>query len=194
MVSFQSLPCYPQANWALWFPGRWVCIRSRTLWFSPMNSPVRLGFSPAATTPTGFYGQRFWGFISPCLNPGLHGLSHSSFVPPHLSACECEMPSPPAAASPTLSSSCCPASSLGPLHPAAISTPPTALDECFFNSLFVRLSYSLIFWLFWLFFVFKFVVVLLLVVQGGTVCLPAPSSWHLGWKVFFSVSFFLFLG
>ena len=46
-----------------------------------------------------------------------------------------------------------------------ISAPPTSLDECFFfNSLVVGLPYSLIFWQFWLFFVFKFVVVLLLVV------------------------------
>ena len=59
-----------------------------------------------------------------------------------------------------------------------VSTPPTSLHECFFFiSLVVRLLYSLIFCQFWLFFVFKFVVVLLLVVQGGTVCLPTPSSW-----------------
>ena len=46
-----------------------------------------------------------------------------------------------------------------------ISTPPTSLDECFFfNSLVVRLPCSSIFCQFWLFFVFKFVVVLLLVV------------------------------
>ena len=58
------------------------------------------------------------------------------------------------------------------------SAPPTSLDECFFfNSLVVGLPYSLIFCQFWLFFVFKFVVVFLLVVQGGTVCLPMPSSW-----------------
>ena len=25
--------------------------------------------------PHSFYSQRFWGFISPCWNPGLHGLS-----------------------------------------------------------------------------------------------------------------------
>ena len=43
--------------------------------------------------------------------------------------------------------------------------PPTSLDECsFFNSSVVGFSYSSIFWQFWLFFVFKFVVVLLLVV------------------------------
>ena len=51
-----------------------------------------------------------------------------------------------------------------------VSTPPTNLDECFFfNSLVVGLTCSWIFWQFWLFFVFKFVVVLLLVVQGGKV-------------------------
>ena len=59
-----------------------------------------------------------------------------------------------------------------------ISTPPTSLDECFFfNSLVVRLPYSSIFCQFWLVFVLKFIVVLLLVVQGGTVCLPMPPSW-----------------
>ena len=59
-----------------------------------------------------------------------------------------------------------------------ISAPPTSLDKCFFfNSLVVRLPYSSIFWQFWLFFVFKLVVVLLLVVQGGKVDLPVPPSW-----------------
>ena len=59
-----------------------------------------------------------------------------------------------------------------------VSAPPTVLDECFFfNSLVVRLPCSLIFCQFWLFFVFKFVVVLLLVVWGGPVCLPMPPSW-----------------
>ena len=43
-----------------------------------------------------------------------------------------------------------------------ISKTPPDPDECFyFNSLVVRLPYSLIFWQFWLVFVFKFVVVLL---------------------------------
>ena len=58
-----------------------------------------------------------------------------------------------------------------------VPTPPTSLDECFFNSLVVGLPYSLIFWQFWLFFVFKFVVVFLLVVQGGRVYLPTPPPW-----------------
>ena len=59
-----------------------------------------------------------------------------------------------------------------------VPTPPTCLDECFFfNSLVVGLPYSLIFWQFWLFFVFKFVVVLLLVVWGGKVYLLMLLSW-----------------
>ena len=40
----------------------------------------------------------------------------------------------------------------------------------------VRVPYSSIFCQFWLFFVLKFVVVLLLVVRGGTVYLPMPAS------------------
>ena len=54
-----------------------------------MSSPVRLGVSPTATTPTDFYSQRFWGFISFCWKPGLCSLSHSPVVPPSLSTCEC---------------------------------------------------------------------------------------------------------
>ena len=46
-----------------------------------------------------------------------------------------------------------------------------------FNSLVVRLPDSSIFWQFWLFFVFKFVVVLLLVVQGSEAYLPVPPFW-----------------
>ena len=43
-----------------WFPSGWACARSRTLWVSPTNSPVRLGVSPAAaSTPTGVFNQRF---------------------------------------------------------------------------------------------------------------------------------------
>ena len=73
-------------------------------------------------------------------------------------------PGPPAATSPALvlwPLPCCESSALR----LPISAPPTGLDECFFfNSLFVGLPYSLIFWRFWLFFVFAFVVVLRLVV------------------------------
>ena len=58
-----------------------------------------------------------------------------------------------------------------------VLSPPTDLDECFFfNSLVVRLPYSSVFWQLWLFFVFKFVVVLLFVVQGGKVYLSTYAS------------------
>ena len=40
------------------FPSRWVCVCSRPLWVSPRNSPVRLGVSPAAASPTGFSIQK----------------------------------------------------------------------------------------------------------------------------------------
>ena len=145
-----------------WFLGRWACGHSRTLWVSPVNFPVRLGVSPtAAWTPTGFFSQRFWGFIFlgcvVCLAPQL-------FLPVYLHA-NVGPPSPPAAALTWVLSAWLP-----------ISAPPTVLDECFFfKSLVVRLSYSLVFWQFWLVFVFKFVV-LLLVVWGGTVYLPTPPS------------------
>ena len=57
------------------------------------------------------------------------------------------------------------------------SVPPTGLDEClFFNSLVVGLRYSLVLSVL-VVFVYKFVVVLHLVVQRGKVYLPTPPSW-----------------
>ena len=71
-----------------------------------MNSPVRLEVFPPATTPKDFYSQKFWGFLYPHWNPGLHVLSHSTFVPTSLPTCKCGIPSPPATILPTQSSSC----------------------------------------------------------------------------------------
>ena len=132
-------------------------------------------FSCCCLNPTGVFSQRFEALF-PCA--GALGCvvcySPQLFLPvyphPYMG-----LPSPPGTASPAQSSShSCHTSSLPQLP---VSTPPTSLDEWFFNSLVVRLTYSLIFWQFWLFFVFKFVVVLLLVVQGGKVYLPTPPSW-----------------
>ena len=152
-----------------WFPGGWVCVHSRAPWFSPVNSPVRLGVYPAPETPTDFYSQRFWGSLFPCWNPGLCNLSCFPVIVPGLSAYKCGtafssshclavpvlQPPPhwlgPPAATVLQLLPCC-ASSLPQLP---ISTPPASLDECFFfNSLVVGLPYSLIFWQFWLFFCF----------------------------------------
>ena len=91
LLAFSHFLHHPQSNWALLvlIPGGWFCIHSRTLWVSPMNSPVRLGVSPTATTHTGFFSQRFWGFISAYSNPGLHSLSFSAVVPSSLSTHKC---------------------------------------------------------------------------------------------------------
>ena len=65
------------------------------------------------------------------------------------------------------------------LH-CVLSTPPICVDECFFfKSLVVRLPYSLIFWQLWLvLYFFRSVVILLMVLQGGEVNLPMPSSFQ----------------
>ena len=103
-----------------WFLGGWFCVCSRTLWVSPINSTVRLGVSPATSTPTGFFSQRVWGFISRLWNPGLPGLSHSSVVPYSLAACTYGT---------TCSASHCLAWSashhlaMSPLHPSCPSLP-----------------------------------------------------------------------
>ena len=122
--------------------------------------------SPTVSTPTGVFSQRFRSSISLSWNPGCGVYLASQLfllVYPHTNV------GPPGAPASTL---------LRALStPAAISAPPTGMEECFFfNSLVVGLPYSLIFWQLWLFLIFKFVVVLL-VVQRGAVCLPAPPSW-----------------
>ena len=140
-----------------------------------MNSPVRLGVSPTTTTPTGFYSQRFWGFLFPCWNPGLLVLlptCFSQFI--HMQTWDClvhqQLP--------------CHVS-FPPQLP--LSTPPTSLNEClFFNSFVVRVPYNSIFWQFWLSFAFKFVV-LLFVVWGGKVYLPMPLSWTKALRLFWTM-------
>ena len=74
---FNSLPTFSHfsttnkqigPSWC-WFRGVWLCVNSRTLLVSPMNSSVRLGVSLATSTPTGFYSQRFWVFSFLHWNP-----------------------------------------------------------------------------------------------------------------------------
>ena len=60
-ISVTPSATYNQSG-PLWcrFLGGWACACSRLLWVSPMNSPVRLGVSPAATsTPMGVFNQTF---------------------------------------------------------------------------------------------------------------------------------------
>ena len=104
-----------------------------------MNSPVRLGVSPAAfSSPTGVFSQWFEALF-PC--PGTLGCVVCHWVHQLL-------PCPPWSSSHRL------AQVLSAQLP--VSTPPTGLDECvFFNSLVVGLPYSSIFCQFLLFFVFK---------------------------------------
>ena len=64
------------------------------------------------------------------------------------------------------------------LLPLLISVPPTHLGEySFFKSLVDRLPYSSICLHFWLFFILRLAVIILMVVQGGKVCLPMLPSW-----------------
>ena len=134
-------------------------------------------FSCCCLSPTGVFSQWFEALFLHAGALGLHDLFCSHFVPPGLCARKCgtarsasyHLTGPTSC---TLLASCSPAhptpqsaTSLGP--PAAtlprilsaqlpVSAPPIGLDECFlFNSLVVRLPYSLIFCQFWLFFVFK---------------------------------------
>ena len=162
-LAFSTFPATHKNVGPFWccFPGGWACVRSRTLWISPTDSPVRLGVSPTASTPTGVFCQRFEALFPRAGTPGLCGLSRSPVVPPSLSHVNVGLPAPPAAALP-------------------ISTPPTGLDECFFfNSLVVGLPYSWIFWPFWLVFVLKFVVALWFFEESQRVYLHL----RLGWKI-----------
>ena len=137
----------------------WVaCAHPRPQWVSPMTSPVRLGVSPAVTTPTVFSlrGLRlYFPALEPwvarsaslpavclvylCVNVGLRGATHT--LPAPLSA----------TLSPDLSVYLCVNERESSLPLLPISAPPISLDEClFFYLLGVRLPCHSIFCQFWL--------------------------------------------
>ena len=107
-----------------------------------MNSPMRLGVSPAAATPTGFYRQRFLRLYFPGLElwvvqSVLLPSCPSWFIFTQMWDLLALQPPGCWASSP-------------PWLP--ISSPPTRLNKCFFfNSLVIRLLYNSIFWQFWLY-------------------------------------------
>ena len=148
------------------------------LWVFPTNSPVRLGVSPSATTPTDFYTQRCWGFLFlPQRDRGLRGLLHTNVGPPGLSTTDlptpvCQLP-------------CCPPCPPATALPGILSTLTTGLYPSY--QVWMNVSF-LTPWLsdfhtVWFsgssgcFFVFKFVFALLVVVQGGQWYLPMLLPW-----------------
>ena len=126
-----------------------------------MNSPVRLGVSPAHQPPQIFSVRGFEALFPHIGTLGcVFCFAPQLFLPLYLHA-NMGPPTLPAGALLAL-----PAATLQRVLSVGlpISAPPTGVDKCFFfNFLVVRLLYSSIFCQFWLLFVFKFVVVLLLV-------------------------------
>ena len=147
-----------------------ACAHSRPLWVSPTTSPMRLGFSPAAApTPTGVFNQRF-----EALFPQTGALDCAvCFAPCHLSGLSVRECGAAGSASgqtacpvrPTLRQSRSRHGHSSPLRPGCPSPPllPVWMNVYF---LFPWCQTSL---------PFDFLSVL--VVQGGTVCLPTPPSW-----------------
>ena len=156
LASFQSLPPLPTSKLCHSSADSWVggfvyilgpcgSLQHTLLWGWEFLD------SPAAATSTGYFSQRFWGFISLCWNPGLFLLVYPQ--------ANVGLPALPVDTLPAQVLQPLPCCVFSPLW-LPVSTPPTSLYEClFFNSLVGRLTYGSIFWLFWLFFVFKFVVV-----------------------------------
>ena len=94
-------------------PSGWVCARSRPPWVSPTNSPVRLGVSPAASTPTGVFNQRFEALFPRTGALGCvvcHWVHQLPPCPPHSTICHLA-----GLARPRLAAS--------PLHPGCLSLP-----------------------------------------------------------------------
>ena len=142
-----------------------------------LHQTVRLGVSPAATsTPTGIFNQWFEALFPRAGTLGCEvcNLIHQLLPHGQLQLC------PPSSTICDLagSTSCCLAES--PLRPAAHLHPSYWSGWMFLLYLLgcwtcIQLDFLSVL------VVFKFVVVLLLVVWGGTVCLPTPPSWPEVW-------------
>ena len=154
-----------------WFLSGWACAPPRPLWVSPTTSPVRLGVSPAAApTPAGVFTQRFEALF-PCA--GAPWVAWSASLPavhPGLSMHECGAAGSASgqtacAIPPTLRQSRFHHSHASPLRPGCPSLP---LLPVWMN----------VYFLFpWCRTPLPFDSLSVLVVRGGTVCLPTPPSW-----------------
>ena len=60
------------------FLGGCVCVRSRSLWVSPTNSPLRLGFSPAAAQPPQVFSVSGLRLYFPTLEPWVGSIALSA--------------------------------------------------------------------------------------------------------------------
>ena len=144
-----------------WFPSGWAYAHSRPLWVSPTTSPVRLGVSPAATpTPMGVFNQRFAWVARSASLCRLSGLSVHECGAAGSASGQTACP-----LCPTLHQSLSRHGNVSPLDPGCPSPPllPVWMNVYF---LFPWCRTSL---------PFDFLSVL--VVRGGTVCLPMPPSW-----------------
>ena len=126
-----------------WFLDGWACVRSRTLWVSPADSPVRLGVSPTATSiPTGVFSQRFLRLYFSTLKTWVARSVSLPIVPPSLSSCkygtDCSISHHLTHSSPHPRWATTLPQVLSTWLP--MSSPLSSLDECFFfNSLVVGL-------------------------------------------------------
>ena len=148
LLDFNHSLCYPQSKWALLMllPG-WVglCTFQAPVGLSKEISCEAGSFSCCRLNPHRCFQSEVSGFISRSWSPGLHGLPPQLSLPVYLHANVGSPALPPA----TLPA---PVHQLPPCH---VSSPPRHLspflllvwvNECFlFNSLVVRLPYSLIF-------------------------------------------------
>ena len=147
-----------------WFPSGRACAHSRTLWVSPMNSLMKLGVSPPATSArTGVFNYRFEALFP---RAGALGCAVCFAPPPFLPVCLCANVGPWGLLAAALLSPFVPQSAMSVGLPAAallrfLSAPAACLHPCyqsgwmFFISLVVRLPCGSIFCQFWLFLVFK---------------------------------------
>ena len=182
-----------------WFLSEWACACPRPLWVSPTTSPVRLGVSPAAApTPTGVFNQRFEALFPPlepwvprsallpavcpvylCANVGLRGATRHSACP-----VLCHSETGPLGLSGRMWgrrvcqwSDCLPRSS----HTLPVSVPPRPRESspppCCPCPPLLPVWMNVYFLFPWCRTSLPFDFLSVLIVRGGTMCLPTPPSW-----------------